>query len=80
MFTINGLEIVQIRENAPKFKQYLLLPFVALPWIGTVFSSDKSRKRHRTDLTLDRRIILGGNNLIIITRKSAPSPHRVECR
>jgi len=78
MFTINGLEIVEIRQNAPKFKQYLLLPFVALLWIGTLFSSRRSRKKHRTDLTLNKRIILGGNNLIVITRKSARSPGHFE--
>jgi len=69
MFKINKLDIVEIKENAPKFKQYLLLPFVALVWIINLFRPKKNKEKHRTDLTLNKRIILGGNNLIIVTRK-----------
>ena len=29
----------------------------------------ESKKRNRTDLTLNKNVILGGNNLIVITRK-----------
>lgn len=69
MFKINNLDIVEIRENAPKVKQYLLLPFVMLLWLAELFQTAESKKKHRTDLTLKKRVILGGNNLIIITRK-----------
>lgn len=70
MFKINNLDIVEIRENAPKVKQYLLLSFVMLLWLAELFRTTKSKKKHRTDLTLKKSVILGGNNLIIITRKS----------
>lgn len=70
MFKINNLDIVEIRENAPKVKQYLLLPFVMLLWLAELFQTAESKKKHRTDLTLKKSVILGGNNLIIITRKS----------
>jgi len=69
MFKINNLDIVEIRENAMKVKQYLLLPFVMLLWLADLFRTAESKKKHRTDLTLKRRVILGGGNLIIITRK-----------
>lgn len=71
MFSINGLEIVEIRKNAPKKKQYLLLPLVALIKFASIFSSRRHRLRHRTDLTLHPNVILGGNNIICITRKAA---------
>jgi len=74
MFKINSLEIVEIKENAPKVKQYLLLPFVALLWMVDLFRTKKKRKKYRTDLTLKNRVILGGNNLIVITRKSGVGP------
>lgn len=66
---INNLEIVEIKENAPKKKQYVLLPLVLLLKLVDSFSSDHRKKKHRTDLTLHRKVILGGNNLILITRK-----------
>lgn len=69
MFRINKLDIVEIKENAPKLKQYLLLPFVVLMWTVNLFISKKNKEKHRTDLTLDKRVILGGNNLIFVTRK-----------
>lgn len=66
---INNLEVVEIKENAPKKKQYILLPLVLLLKLVDSFSSDHRKKKHRTDLTLHRKVILGGNNLILITRK-----------
>lgn len=71
MFKINNLDIVEIKENAPKLKQYFVLPFVACMWFVNLFLSKKSREKNRTDLTLKRNVILGGNNLIIITRKNS---------
>jgi SAM-dependent methyltransferase len=70
MFSINGLEIVEIRKNAPKNKQYLLLPLVAVIKFANLFGSRRHREKHRTDLTLHPNVILGGNNIICITRKS----------
>jgi ubiquinone/menaquinone biosynthesis C-methylase UbiE len=69
MFKINRLAVVEIRENAPKVKQYLFLPFVILLWMINHCRTHAKKTEHRTDLTLDKHIILGGNNLIIITRK-----------
>lgn len=69
MLKINKLDIIEIKENAPKLKQYLLVPVVGVFWLINLFRSKKQKHKHRVDLTLNRRIILGGNNLIIITRK-----------
>ncbi len=70
IFRINHLEIIDIKRNAKKAKQNLLLPFVWLLQLLNVFNSGKSKKKHATHLTLDKKVLLGGNNLIFITRKS----------
>jgi hypothetical protein len=70
MFKINNLDVIEIKENAPKLKQYILLPIVVCMWFVNFFLPKKSREKNRTDLTLKRNVILGGNNLIIITRKN----------
>ncbi len=69
MFKINQLEIIDIKRNALKWKQHLLLPLVYALKCLNRFNSTKSKRKHRTDITLDNRVILGGNNLIFITRK-----------
>jgi SAM-dependent methyltransferase len=69
MFAINHFDIVDIKENQPKKKQYLLIGLVALFWFVSAFRGEKSRQKHRPDLTLNRRVILGGNNLIFILQK-----------
>lgn len=69
IFRINNLEIIEIKSNAKKKKQYLLAPLVLFLKLIASFSSDSTRKKHRYDLTLDPKVILGGNNLIMITRK-----------
>lgn len=75
MFQINQLDIIDIKRNAWKWKQLLLLPLVyALKGLNRL-NSAKSKQKHRTDLTLDNRVILGGNNLIFITRKSTAYTH-----
>ena len=78
MFKINRLDIVKIKKNAPKVKQYFFLPFVALMWAVDLFRLGESKKRHRTDLTLNKNIILGGNNLIVITRKRKSQDIKVQ--
>lgn len=70
LFRMNMLEITDILENARKVKQMLFLPVVLLLWGISSLTSQTHRKRKRTDLTLSPRIILGGNNLIFILRKS----------
>ncbi len=69
IFKINNLEVCEIKRNAHKRRQYLLYPLVAIFKLISALSSEKSRKKHRPDLTLDERVIMGGNTLIFITRK-----------
>ena len=64
------MEIEEIKENQPKKKQYLLIGLVALFWLISAFRDEKSKKKHRPDLTLNKRVILGGNNLIFILKKN----------
>jgi SAM-dependent methyltransferase len=69
MLRINGLEIVEIRQNAPKRRQMLWWPMVAGMRLVNCLRSAAKRRELRTDLTLDSKVILGGNNLIVIVRK-----------
>jgi SAM-dependent methyltransferase len=69
MFSINGLELLEIRRNALKRKQYFFLPLVWLMKFSAMFQSPKSKRKHRTDLTLKGEVVLGGNNMILITQK-----------
>jgi SAM-dependent methyltransferase len=71
MLRINGLQIVEIRQNAPKRKQMLWWPMVACMRLVNCLRSPAKRRELRTDLTLDPKVILGGNNLIVIVRKGA---------
>ena len=69
IFKINKFNIVNIKENKAKKKQYFPLGFVAIFWLLFYFWGAKKRSKYRTDLALDRRVILGGNNLIFILEK-----------
>ena len=69
MLRINDLQIVEFRRNATKRKQMLWWPLVAFMRLINCFRSESKRKELRTDLTLDPKVILGGNNLIVIVRK-----------
>lgn len=69
MFRINNLKIVDIMNNAKKRKQYILSPLVYILKMVNLFNNHKSKKKHNTKMTLDNRVILGGNNLIFITCK-----------
>ena len=69
MLRINGLQIVEFKQNALKLKQMLWWPLVAMMRLINCVRSDRIRKELRTDLTLDSKVILGGNNLIVIVRK-----------
>ncbi|MDP6637329.1 MAG: class I SAM-dependent methyltransferase [Phycisphaerae bacterium] len=71
MLRINGLRIVELRQNAPKRKQMLWWPLVAFMRLVNCFRSEAKKRELRTDLTLDSKVILGGNNLIVIVRKTA---------
>lgn len=70
MFEINNLHIVEIKKDAPKLKQYLLLPLVSCMWFVNFLLTKESRTKNRTDLTLNKNVIMGGNTLIIITKKT----------
>ncbi|MDP6379969.1 MAG: class I SAM-dependent methyltransferase [Phycisphaerae bacterium] len=69
MFRINGLEIVEILRGARKRKQYLWYPVVGLMKLFALIAPRRSARKHRSDLTLHPRVVLGGNTLIFVTRK-----------
>jgi len=69
MFSINNLEVLEILRDKLKRKQYFFAPFVFLMKLAAAVSSERSKRKHRYDLTLKNEVILGGNNLIFITRK-----------
>jgi SAM-dependent methyltransferase len=73
MFAINGLRVVAILRDRRKKKQDLFLPFVLGLKLMAALSPRASRQKHRYDLTLRNEVILGGNTLIIITRKDEGS-------
>lgn len=69
MCEINGLKITAIMRDKRKRRQYFFLPLVLLLKIGAAFASKKSKEKHRSDLTLKNEVILGGNSIIVVTRK-----------
>ena len=69
MFSIHGLEVEKIMRNAVKKRQYFFLPVVWLMKLMAMMASEETKKKHRHDLTLRDEVILGGNNLIFVTRK-----------
>jgi hypothetical protein len=69
IFSINNLEVEKIMRNAVKKKQYLFLPVVWLMKLMAMMSSEGAKKEYRFDLTLKDEVILGGNNLVFVTRK-----------
>jgi SAM-dependent methyltransferase len=69
IFSINNLEVEKIMRNAVKKKQYLFLPLVWLMKLTAMMASEKTKKAFRYDLTLKDEVILGGNNLVFVTRK-----------
>jgi SAM-dependent methyltransferase len=71
MFAINGLEIAAILRDQFKVKQVLWRPLVLIMKLAAACASAESRRRHASDLTLRDEVILGGNTLIFITRKTA---------
>ena len=69
IFTINGLQVEKIMRNAVKKKQYLFLPVVWLMRLMAMAAPKAMKKKCRFDLTLKDEVILGGNNLVFVTRK-----------
>ena len=70
MFELNGLSIDSIEKNAAKPKQHFLAPLVWLIRIAHSLSSDRKREERKSKLTTHRNVILGGNTLILILRKT----------
>lgn len=73
IFGINELKIEAILRDKIKSKQYFFLPFVLAMKMMAFFSSDRSRRKNRYDITLKNEVIFGGNTLIFIVRKSETS-------
>ena len=73
IFSINDLKIEKILRDKIKSKQYFFLPLVLAMKMVASFSSERSRRKNRYDITLKNEVILGGNTLIFIVRKSEKS-------
>jgi SAM-dependent methyltransferase len=73
IFAINGLEVDAIFRDKRKPKQYLFLPLLVAMKVVASLSSERSRRKNRYDITLKNEVILGGNTLIFIVRKSENS-------
>jgi hypothetical protein len=69
IFSINGLEVETIMRNAVKKRQYLFLPVVWVMRLMAMMAPKAAKKKYRFDLTLKDEVILGGNNLVFVTRK-----------
>ncbi len=69
MFEINGLEIIEIRRDKVKVKQFLLLPLVLLFKLIALLSTSGQKRKYGYHLTLRNDVVLGGNTMIIILRK-----------
>ena len=71
LFRRNGLEIVAFKKDRAKRKMMLALyPMYCAMKIVNCCTSPSKRARRRTDITLHPDVVLGGNTLIIITKKS----------
>ena len=70
IFSINNLKTEAILRDKIKSKQYFFLPLVLAMKMVASLSSEQSRRKNRYDITLKNEVILGGNTLIFIVRKS----------
>jgi SAM-dependent methyltransferase len=73
IFSINDLEVEKIMRNAVKKRQYFFLPVVWLMKLIAMMATEEAKKKYGFDLTLKDEVILGGNNLIFITKKRKDS-------
>jgi len=69
MFEVNGLKLKDILVDRVKKKQRLFYPLYLLMKIDSLFQSRNRRMKYGTDLTLDKRVILGSNTLILVVEK-----------
>jgi hypothetical protein len=60
-------------RNAVKKRQYFFLPVVWLMKLIAMMATEEAKKKYGFDLTLKDEVILGGNNLILITKKRKDS-------
>jgi SAM-dependent methyltransferase len=70
IFSINNLKIEEILRERKKPRQYFFLPVVLVMKLVAALSSERSRRKNRYDITLRNEVVLGGNTLIFIVRKS----------
>ena len=73
MFEVNGLKLKDILVDRVKKKQRLFYPLYLLMKIDSLFQSRDRRVKYGTNLTLDKRVILGSNTLILVVEKLPPS-------
>jgi SAM-dependent methyltransferase len=73
MFAINDLKLIEILRDEIKKKQRLFFPIVLIMKFAALLSSDSLRRKNRYDLTLKDEVILGGNTMILVVRKSGKS-------
>jgi len=74
IFSINDLEVEKIMRNAVKKRQYFFLPVVWVMKLIAMMATEEAKKKYGLDLTLKDEVILGGNNLIFITKKRIALP------
>jgi SAM-dependent methyltransferase len=70
IFNINRFHITEIIKNDVKYKQYIFYPFYLFLKFINFFRTKHKHEMRRTDLTLHPNVIMGGNNLIFILKKS----------
>ena len=73
MFEVNGLKLKDVLIDRVKKKQRLFYPLYLLMKIDSLFQSRDRRVKYGTNLTLDKRVILGSNTLILVVEKLPPS-------
>lgn len=69
MLQINHLKTVGISKDKVKRGQLALFPLYLLLKLIDLFRSDERRRELRSDLTLHRNVILGGNTIIFFAKK-----------
>lgn len=69
IFQINNLRLISILKDKTKKKQLVFYPLVLLLKFLDFLAPEEKRLERRSDLTLRKDVILGGNTLILVTQK-----------